>query len=303
MNAPEVSENNSRIQVVTRPSRNVHRFTINRACIDEVYLGENPLWHDGFVYWTDIKMGKLWKFRTDHGPNSLIYEGLPVGGFTMQDDGNLLLFRVNDIAILDPKGKLLACRPYPNEASRRFNDVIADPMGRVFAGTIGTTPESGGVYRLDPDGSLKLLFAGTGCSNGMGFSPDLKTFYWTCSTQRKIFCFDYEVETGTIDNRRLFYEARRDEGIPDGLTVNESGQILSARWAGHAIFIHEPDGWVSERLYFDDHHITSMCFGGEHLDCLYVTAANDILKSNTTAIYKVSGISRGKPEYKSQIRL
>jgi D-xylonolactonase len=58
----------------------------------------------------------------------------------------------------------------------RFNDVIADPAGRVYAGTIGTSRESGGLYRVDLDGTVTKLFAGTGCANGMGFTPDGQHF-------------------------------------------------------------------------------------------------------------------------------
>ena len=82
---------------------------------------------------------------------------------------------------------------------KRFNDVIADPSGRVFAGTIGEHPK-GGLYRLDLDGTITKMFDGTGCSNGMGFSPDTKTFYWTCSTTRRIFQFDFDAESGALSN-------------------------------------------------------------------------------------------------------
>ena len=48
---------------------------------------------------------------------------------------------------------------------QRFNDVIADPEGRVFAGTIGQDRERGGLYRVDTDGTVTSLFKGSGCSN------------------------------------------------------------------------------------------------------------------------------------------
>jgi D-xylonolactonase len=47
----------------------------------------------------------------------------------------------------------------------RFNDVIADPAGRVFAGSIGKNAESGGLYRMDVDGTITRLRSGTACSN------------------------------------------------------------------------------------------------------------------------------------------
>jgi D-xylonolactonase len=160
---------------------------VNEHCA----TGENPYWnpHDGCVYWTDIPNGKLLRFDPATGQHQKIYEDVPVGGFTLQDDGNWLLFRVNDIAHMTPDGVVTPGRNYTDDGMERFNDVIADPAGRVYAGTIGNSRESGGLYRVDLDGTVTKLFAGTGCANGMGFTPDGQHFYWTCSTTKRILRF------------------------------------------------------------------------------------------------------------------
>ena len=49
----------------------------------------------------------------------------------------------------------------PDERESRFNDVIADPEGRVFCGTMPTKDRLGGLYRLDPDGPLTKLLDGS----------------------------------------------------------------------------------------------------------------------------------------------
>ena len=149
-------------------------------------LGENPLWdsHDETLYWTDVLQGRLHRYDSIHQRFEVIYEGEKVGGFTLQIDGSLLLFRVEDIAVLCRDGRVDVLQSFYDSGSERFNDVIADPEGRVFAGTIGKTPTSGGLFRLDPDGSMTLFFRGSGVANGIGFSSDLRTFYWTCSTRK-----------------------------------------------------------------------------------------------------------------------
>jgi sugar lactone lactonase YvrE len=93
----------------------------------------------------------------------------------------------------------------------RFNDVIADPEGRVFAGTIGKTAAVGGLYRNDLDGQIEQLWSGTGCANGMGFTPDLRRFYWTDSTAQLVYIADYDRSSGALSNRREFYRAPLDE--------------------------------------------------------------------------------------------
>jgi len=270
-------------------------------------LGENPLWNAErqSVDWTDIPAGKIYRLDVATQKFTAIYEGEPVGGFTIQENGDLLLFRVNDIALLSRDGKISILRSYSDEGMARFNDVIADPEGRVFAGTIGKTKQSGGLYRVDLDGTITKLHEGTGCSNGMGFSPDLKIFYWTCTTTRKIFQFDYGQSSGEISNRRVFYETENDEGLPDGLTVDAEGFIWSARWGGSCIKRHAPDGKVIETISFPVRNITSMCVGGQNLDQLFITSAKSPGENSSLAgaLFKMSVRVKGRTGFKSKIRL
>ncbi|MEO5802157.1 MAG: SMP-30/gluconolactonase/LRE family protein [Verrucomicrobiota bacterium] len=270
-------------------------------------LGENPLWNadQNCVYWTDIPAGKIYRLDVAAQKFGVIYEDEPVGGFTIQESGDLLLFRVKDIVSLSRGGKTSVVRSYSDEGMSRFNDVIADPEGRVFAGTIGKTKQSGGLYRVDLDGTITKLFEGTGCSNGMGFSPDLKTFYWTCTTTRKIFQFDYKRSSGEINNRRVFYDAVNDEGLPDGLTVDEEGFVWSARWAGSSIKRHAPDGKVIESFSFPVRNITSMCFGGRNLDQLFITSAKTSGENSPLAgaLFQIPVRVKGRNAFKSKIAL
>jgi D-xylonolactonase len=269
-------------------------------------LGENPLWHaeKRCVYWTDIPAGKIHCFDITTRESRLVYQGVPVGGFTMQQDDSLLLFRVNDIACLYPVGRVVSIKTFSDEGMDRFNDVIADPEGRVFAGTIGQHPKCG-LYRVDLDGTITKLFSGTGCSNGMGFAPDLRTFYWTCSTTRHIYHFDYDRNSGTIKNREIFYEATASEGIPDGLTVDAEGCVWSARWEGALVMRHGTNGKVLESIALPVANITSACFGGEILDQLFVTSAQEAGGTNESAgsLFQIHLNIRGTSEFKSQVGL
>src|SRR4051812_27412560 len=108
--------------------------------------GENPYWKpaDGSVWWTDIPNGKVYRYDAKHdaaaGDFVAVYdEPTPVGGFTLQTDGTWLLFRAADLATLTPDGRVTILMPYSDDGMTRFNDVQADPEGRVFAGTMGRT--------------------------------------------------------------------------------------------------------------------------------------------------------------------
>src|SRR5437870_9958540 len=84
-------------------------------------LGENPLW-DAYrrcLYWTDIPAGRIYCLEHATGVCRKMYEGAPVGGFTLQQNGDLLLFRVNDIAELHADGSVHSLRTFSDEGMER----------------------------------------------------------------------------------------------------------------------------------------------------------------------------------------
>lgn len=266
-------------------------------------LAENPLWDHAAqrLFWTDIPAGKIYDWNLATEQAEAIYQGTPVGGFTLQRDGSLLLFRKDDVARLVPGQPAVPLFSYQDAGMARFNDVIADPAGRVFAGTIGRTAESGGLYRVERGGKVRQLFAGSGCANGMGFSPEGKTFYWTCSSTRRIFRFDYDVATGELSGRTLFYEAPAAAGIPDGLTVDAQGSVWSARWGGYGFCRHGANGEVLETIPLPARNVTSLCFGGKNGDELFVTTAQEEgeVFEGAGRIYRVKMQVRGGVEFRT----
>jgi D-xylonolactonase len=271
-------------------------------------VGENPLWdeREGRLYWADIESGRL--FRVDHrsGEHECFYRApTMIGGFTFQVDGSLLLFEVDRIAILGKDGKTREVAAGIDSDMVRFNDVVADPEGRVFAGTIGKNNEVGGLYRVDRGGAVTLLWKGTGCANGMGFSPDLRRFYWTCSTTRVIYVTDYERSTGALSNRRDFYRAALDEGIPDGMTVDRNGDVWTARWGGSAALRLSSSGRLLETLKVPVPNVSSVAFGGPLLDTLYVTTAGGRVDDDAAdgALYRIKVATPGTVEHRSRIQL
>jgi len=274
----------------------------NHHCL----VGENPLWNEreGRIYWVDIDSGRL--FRADHATleHECFYRGPVIGGFTFQEDGSLLLFEANCIAVLDPKTgrrRILAQNIDPD--MRRFNDVIADPEGRVYAGTVGRTDESGGVYRIDLDGTVTCLWKGSGCANGMGFNHDLTKFFWTCSRRRFLERYDYDRQTGVLANGSLYYQAPESEGPPAGLTVDSEDNVWTARWGGSSVLRLDAAGGLRDKLVFPVERVSSAAFGGPELDTLYVTTASLGESGESGTLYRVKVPARGRPEFRSRIRL
>lgn len=272
-------------------------------------IGENPLWHplERRVYWIDIGGGRMFRFDPASGAHEPCYQGRTVGGFTIQEDGSLLLFMGRGAVAIWREGLLAELIPeIPAETASRFNDVIADPRGRVFCGTMSSTGCAGRLYRLDVDGSLHCIMEGVGCSNGMAFSIDQKTFFHTDSLAHEICAYDYDVETGSIANRRVFARFAESEGLPDGGTIDGEGRFWTALWDGYGLARLRPDGRIETKISFPTKKVSSVIFGGDDYTEIYVTTAggNNKEENGPTAgsLYRLRTGIRGLPEYFSRIR-
>src|SRR5256886_5894846 len=122
------------------------------------------------------------------------------------------------------------------------------------------------LWRLDPDLSVTLVDDGIICSNGPCWSPDDKTFYFADTFQGEIWKYDYDVETGTPANRRLFASFKSDKGVADGSTVDAEGCVWNAQLISGDLVRYAPDGSVERRIGMLVRNITSVVFGGGKAD-------------------------------------
>lgn len=271
--------------------------------------GENPLWHktEKRLYWTDIETGRLFWLDPKTGKHEQCYYGPRVGGFTFQADGSLLLFRDKGNIVVWRDGKEIKeiVKEIPAEAEGRFNDVIADPEGRVFAGTLTDSGKPGRLYRLDRDGKLTQIVDGIGCANGMAFTADLKKMYFTDSMKFVIYVFDYDRKTGALTNQKVFINTPKDGGYPDGMTIDANGDIWSARWDGNCVVRYSADGKEKQKITFPVKKVSSVIIGGPNMDEMYLTTAGGEKKNEdgqtAGALYRVKAGVKGVPEFESRI--
>jgi len=271
---------------------------------------EGPLWHEDAqrLYWANIPAGRLYRYDPEREAHELVYQhDGEIGGYTIQRDGSLVLFcshgRVlrligNQTEIIVPE--------IAKEREGRFNDVIADPDGRVFCGTMPTADGQARLYRLDPDGTLTELFGDIGLSNGFGFSPDLATFYHTDSNNRLIYRMDYNRASGELSNREVLIRTPDDGSVPDGMAVDVDGNIWSARWDGRAIFKYSPAGELLGQVPFPVRKVSSVTFGGPAYDVAYATTAGGNARSAgegmlAGSVFRVDLKTSGRAPFRSRI--
>lgn len=247
--------------------------------------GENPLWHpdEELLYWCDIPPGHLYAYDPAREEHERVYAAPDdrIGGFTFQRDGSLLLFGNAGGVSRYADGRVeRVIDPDPDRFHERFNDVIADPRGRVFCGVM-PDPDAGipgALYRLDTDGTFTRVIDELDLPNGMGFSADRESMYVTDTAfytdePGRITRYDYDETTGEISNPETVVEPEDVPGLPDGMTVDAEDHLWSAFWDGHVLVRFAPDGTRERTVEFEPRKVSSVAFGGDDFSDAYVTTA------------------------------
>jgi sugar lactone lactonase YvrE len=252
-------------------------------------LGESPFWHpdEAALYWCDIAGKALHRWTPASASHRQWKLDAEPGSCAPLPGGALLLALRDGLVRFDPRDgsrERLAAAPY-DAALERFNDGKADPQGRFWVGTIydPRTPPRAALYRFGA-GRLERMAGDISVSNGLAFSPDGATMYWSDTAQHRIFAFDFDGGEGTLSRQRVFAEFPLRQpgqdlstygGRPDGAAVDAAGAYWVAMYEGQRLLRIAPDGQVLQELPLPVRCPTMPCFGGADLRTLFVTTARN----------------------------
>ncbi len=214
-------------------------------------------------------------------------------------------------SILDAAGRLVTCEHRTRRVVREEADGTIVPIAEAYEGRplnspndaalapdgavwftdpiFGiTVPDEGiqaepeqsanGVYRIDPqDGSLARMIDSISQPNGIVFSADGRTLYVAEaagaldeSRPGEIIAFPMD-EDGRRGEGRIF--ATIEEGIPDGLAMDESGNLYAGCFDGARIYA--PDGTLRGRIATEDTCV-NLTFGGPDHRTLFFTEGHSV---------------------------
>ena len=273
-------------------------------------LGEGPVWsvEEQALYWVDIDndLFQRWDLNTKEITNWKL--PATIGSFAFRKSGGFVLALRSGLAFFSPETGYtqLISNPISNPSRIRFNDGKCDRYGRFWVGTMDEefNDPLGSLYCLDINSECRIMKEGIGISNGLGWSPDNSQFYYTDSSRRSIWAYDYNINTGGITNERIFVETANND-IPDGLTIDSDGYVWSAKWDGWKIVRYSPQGNIDKRFSLPVQRPTSCTFGGSKLELLFVTTAKIDLsvssleeQPNAGNIFIIKTDCKGLPEPK-----
>ncbi len=260
-------------------------------------LGESPVWHEGEkrLYWVDLLRPAIHRFDPASGRNETLPADIGgyVGGMVFRARGGCVIDHEDGLFAYEPSSGRLTplADPEADKPENWFNDAKCDRQGNLWAGTAdrGDTKPTGSLYRFAPDLSYRRIDTGIICSNGPAFSPDGRTAYFADSYARQIYTYDIEPSSGRVGARRSFAEIPEPNVFPDGMTVDAEGFLWNAQWGGWRVVRYRPDGTVDLTLNLPVPQPTSVAFGGEGYDTLYITTASMGLDETAFAAAPLSG--------------
>jgi sugar lactone lactonase YvrE/DNA-binding IclR family transcriptional regulator len=268
------------VSITPNPRRSLH-IEEGLKCVlpAGAIVGEGPVWNErtGTLDWVDVLAPAVHRFDPATGRDEVRQCPRLVAAMLPRRGGGHVALTPMGLEALDfASGALtLLHDPEAHLPGNRFNDAKCDRRGRLWSGSMSldATMPTGSLYCFDDAGSARVLDGGFQVSNGLGWSPDDKTFYFTDSGLGTIFAYDFDLAAGTIANRRPFIRFEPGQGRPDGLAVDRDGFVWVALWDGWRIARYGPDGRLDREIDLPMPRPSSCCFGGPDLRTLYITSA------------------------------
>jgi L-arabinonolactonase len=262
-------------------------------------VGEGPIWHPGeqALYWADIGGNQFFRLIPATGDLQTFDTDQQIGCLELHESGGLLIAMHHGIYHWQAGTLILIIASEILGTTNRFNDGAVDRAGRFWVGTASGKPENA-LYCLEIDGSFRVAETDRVISNGIGWSPDNTTMYYSDSGGSGIvYTYDFSLGSGVLINRRTFLPPTNTSAVADGLTVDSEGCIWIAFWDGWRIERRAPDGSLLTTIEMPVQRPTSCIFGGPNLNDLYVTSAGvDCDQPQAGDLFCLHTESTGLPE-------
>ncbi|MBI5690502.1 MAG: SMP-30/gluconolactonase/LRE family protein [Verrucomicrobia bacterium] len=268
---------------------------VERLATDFTFV-EGPVWikEGGYLVFSDIPKDELRRWSPSGGVTVFRQPSRNANGNTIGLTGRLLTCEHSGrrVALLEKDGTLKTLvDAFEGRKLNSPNDAVVKSDGTVWftdpeygLKTNPTTKKKEGkeqpgnfVYRHDPrTGRTTAVVRDFDQPNGLAFSPDEKLLYVADSgTPKHIRVFSVRGD-GTLDGGRVF--CTLDQGVPDGIRVDQDGRLWSS--SGDGVQIFAPDGRRIGRILVPE-SAANLCFGGPDGRTLFITARKSLYAVKT----------------------
>lgn len=261
-------------------------------------LGEGPVWDaaNNTILWVDIMGCAIHVLNRENNAFHSIATPSMIGSFALCNDGNIVAALQEGFAFINRNTREISTIGDPEKhlLGNRFNDGKTDPAGRFWAGSMSLTGETGtgSLYMLDGNLNINKKIEKVSISNGLCWSEDLQYFYYIDTPTMEVVRYDYDNSNGEISNKTRVISIPGKEGYPDGMTMDSEGMLWIAHWEGWQVARWNPfTGEKIDAIQLPVSLVTSICFGGEKMDEMFITSARVGLTDEQLAEEPLAGSS------------
>ena len=171
--------------------------------------------------------------------------GQDIGTVVITESGLWAYADQNGIGVFNPKTgeKIDGAKPEENNPHIRFNDGKCDPRGTFWAGTMAYDCREGAgiLYEFDGKGNVRKKITNTTISNGLVWNDDNTKFYFIDSLTYEIHQYDYDINTGDIQNKKVITSIDEKRGLPDGMAIDSENHLWVALFDGGKVIRINPE--------------------------------------------------------------
>lgn len=273
-------------------------------------LVEGPIWIEGQgLLFSDVLNGGVFCVAESGNVTTIFAHRKGIGGLSLHEDGGMIVSGRNISWKSIPEGETRTVLDRDEAAGLvGFNDITTDEAGRVYAGSLGSSPvfedgrgpQSGHLYLIDLDGSSRIVAKDILLTNGLGFSPDGSKLYHSDTSRQHVNVYEVHAD-GSLGPKEVFVETPGTS--PDGLAVSEDGRVWVALANGGGVGVYYADGSDDQLVEIPQPMCTSVCFGGADLKDLFIVSGSNGMDSDSAgAVYRTSVDVAGVPVALARIR-
>jgi gluconolactonase len=261
--------------------------------VETAEFSEGPVFDaDGNLYFTHGRFvsklapdGELTQWLETQGANG--HKILPDGTHLVCEPGASRILRVSR------EGQVMgvASESSGGEPLRAPNDLTLSPEGGFYFTDPGGSREApiGTVHYVGPDGVTHTAAGGMSVPNGLVLSPDKSILYVAETGKNRVLAFPVEAP-GRLGEMRVFTGLPEGEGVqaePDGMAVDEAGNLYVAHLGMSAVQVIAPNGKWLRSLAAGNFDASNLAFGGTEMSRLYVTGSVGSRRDTPGRVYRL----------------
>ena len=196
---------------------------------------EAARWHDGALYFSDIRNRRIHRLRGDGSHDEVAIIAARPSGLGWTPAGALLVIGMEDDTLnrLAPDGSIVESTPLAG-AVIHPNDMAVDAHGRAYVTQFGydlfghAPIAECGLLMIDAAGGKHVFGSGLRFPNGIALSADGRTLVVAESFAYRLTAFDVAPD-GSLSGQRIFADfGSAGDAVPDGICMDSAGAVWVA---------------------------------------------------------------------------